>query len=116
MNLSCMYCNKTFNLPPSQTSKRKACNSCSVSKRRWKSKIELVNKLGGKCQRCGFNDHPAALQFHHKNPEDKNFTLSSAGLISKDRWKEVEKCELLCANCHSIEHSNIHLLNKMGLL
>ena len=116
----CIYCNKECKLAPSQlkrlTQPRKVCNSCSVSKRRWKSKLELINKLGNKCNRCGYSGHPAAFQFHHLDPKDKNFNISSAGLISKDRHNEVLKCELLCANCHSIEHSNTELITKMGLL
>jgi len=109
----CRYCSKKFNDPkrPNGT----YCNSCRVSKRRWKSKIELVNKLGGKCERCGYDGHPAALQFHHKDPTNKTFQLNSNKLLTKDRNKEVKKCILLCANCHSIEHTNKELLEKFEL-
>lgn len=59
-----------------------------------------------KCNRCGF-DHPAAIQFHHIDPSLKSYEVGlmvrngySIGLIQK----EIEKCEILCANCHMIHH------------
>ncbi len=51
--------------------------------------------------KCGF-DHPAALQFHHRNPNKKEKELS----MVYESWsierimKEIKKCEVLCANCH----------------
>jgi hypothetical protein len=58
-----------------------------------------------KCSKCGFS-HPAALDFHHIDSSKKEFTLGSTGLsVSKDRFlKEIEKCVVLCANCHRIHH------------
>ena len=59
------------------------------------------------CERCGF-DHPAALDFHHDDPEKK--TLAVSRMVC-DGWsearilQEIEKCSVLCANCHRIEHS-----------
>lgn len=110
---NCQYCNKDFfdKRRPNSTS----CPSCRVSKRRWKSKLELVESLGGKCSKCGYNDHPAALHFHHKNPKDKLHEINSNKLLTKDRNKEIKKCTLLCANCHAIEHSNTTLLEKFNL-
>ena len=61
------------------------------------------------CVDCG-ERHPAALQFHHPNPEDKMFNVADAvrNGISLDRIKkEIEKCIVLCANCHAIRHYNM---------
>ena len=58
------------------------------------------------CNRCGEN-HIATLQFHHTDPSEKKFNLSngySLGLSKEKIVKEIEKCEVLCANCHSILH------------
>lgn len=59
------------------------------------------------CKRCGFSD-PRALQFHHRDPSEKSFTISKkAWQVSEERlMAEVEKCDVLCANCHMIEHSS----------
>ena len=70
------------------------------------SKWFLELKIGLKCNRCGF-DHPAALDFHHNNPTEKEFGVS--GRISKKNkekiLEEIKKCEVLCSNCHRIEHA-----------
>ena len=115
----CKYCNKEFSVHPSRKAKgkntRTVCGSCSVSKRRWKNKIRLVQQLGGKCTKCGYKEHPAALHFHHKDPRTKSFEINSNKLLIKDIDKEADKCILLCANCHSIEHTNKELLEKFEL-
>ena len=60
-----------------------------------------------KCSKCGFS-HPAALDFHHTEPSQKEFTLGSTRMsVSKEKFlKEVDKCIVLCANCHRIHHYN----------
>jgi hypothetical protein len=61
------------------------------------------------CADCG-ERHPAALQFHHVNAEDKMFNVGDAirGGRSLDTIKkEIEKCIVLCANCHLIRHYNM---------
>jgi hypothetical protein len=66
-----------------------------------------------KCERCG-EDHPATLDFHHINPAEKEYAVSS--LVRNKQFakakKEVEKCEVLCANCHR-KHHHEENLNKM---
>jgi transposase len=79
------------------------CSSEAVSKRRRSLKRKLVEEAGGRCALCGFDGHPAALQFHHLDPATKSFHLSEGGLsrgIAQSR-AEMEKCVLLCANCHA---------------
>lgn len=117
----CKYCLKDFNPSPSKKSIKKpstrtTCNSCAVSKRRWKSKIELITKLGNKCNKCGYTGHPGAFHFHHIDPKTKLHEVNGNKLLTKDRWNEIKKCELLCANCHQIEHSNTELIKKFGFL
>lgn len=74
-------------------------------------KIRAVMLKGGKCERCGWNEHPAGLQFHHRDPSQKEFTITTAvmGSPKKYPWKvieaEIAKCDLLCANCHFMEES-----------
>ena len=58
-----------------------------------------------KCTKCGFN-HPAALDFHHTNPEEKEGSVHSYisnGQFAKAR-KELKKCIVLCSNCHRLHH------------
>ncbi len=61
------------------------------------------------CISCGYNQHFAALEFHHKN-DNKEFILSKAHNFGWEKiLKEINKCDILCSNCHRIlhyEHSN----------
>jgi predicted HNH restriction endonuclease len=57
------------------------------------------------CNICGFSDI-RALQFHHRNPREKLFSVSQYGTRGREALqKEIAKCEVVCANCHSILHN-----------
>jgi hypothetical protein len=61
------------------------------------------------CCHCGFKENPKALQFHHINKEDKNFTISkSLNRNIVTLLRETEKCMILCANCHIIEEYRLN--------
>lgn len=71
---------------------------------RQRTKIKLVEYKGGKCEKCGYSRCIASLGFHHRNPEMKDFRISGS-CRSFERLKiEVDKCDLLCANCHNELH------------
>lgn len=82
------------------------CRTKAVQKRRDKVKGMAVEYKGGKCQICGYNKCVAAMDFHHPNPNEKDFSISHKGYTRA--WKkvkeELDKCILLCANCHREEH------------
>jgi hypothetical protein len=64
---------------------------------------------GGKCQLCGYNQCPAALEFHHRDPNQKDFSISSPRYHNLEFMKaELEKCILVCSNCHREIHAGIH--------
>lgn len=75
-----------------------------VKQRRKERKLKLVDLKGGKCYNCGYNKCYQSLDFHHKNPTEKEFGLS-ADMLARKSWsdvlKEVEKTILLCKNCHT---------------
>ena len=65
-----------------------------------------------KCSKCG-EDHIATLDFHHKGDKDKGINFMTHWGYSKDRIKkEVNKCIVLCANCHRKLHHNLRNKNK----
>jgi 5-methylcytosine-specific restriction endonuclease McrA len=74
----------------------------AVAKRRKKLKIFAIEYKGGKCLTCGYKRCVGALELHHINKADKNFGISHKGYTrSLDKVKsELDKCVLLCANCH----------------
>lgn len=65
-------------------------------------KFKCVEYKGGKCEICGYFKSICALTFHHINPLFKSFNLSGTNLRKK--WEtlkeELDKCQLLCSNCH----------------
>lgn len=73
----------------------------AVAKRRRKIKLMAIEHKGGKCQVCGYNKCPGALDFHHVSGK-KSFNLGHKGYTRS--WQivleELEKCLLVCANCH----------------
>lgn len=74
----------------------------AVSRRRRKIKEKAIEYLGGKCRICNYSKYPGTLDFHHVDPKSKEFGISSYG--HSRSWervrKELDKCILVCANCH----------------
>jgi hypothetical protein len=59
-----------------------------------------------RCERCGFADF-RALEFHHPGTQDKDANVADmirSGLSRKTIKREIDKCVVLCSNCHQIEH------------
>jgi transposase-like protein len=78
------------------------CRVASVARRRARVRDTLIAEAGGACAICGFDAHPAALQFHHVDPSQKSFTIRNGDMRSLERMRrEASKCVLLCANCHA---------------
>ena len=78
----------------------------AVAKRRKKVRNKAIEYLGGKCIRCVYNKYSEVLEFHHINPKEKDFSISEKGYSrSWEKVKaEIEKCNLVCANCHRETH------------
>lgn len=90
---------------------RYRCRQCSVDNvTEWRRRIKTraVEYLGGCCKYCGYNKYFGSLEFHHPN-NDKDFGLSQSGITrSWDRVrKELDKCELVCRNCHAEIHADV---------
>lgn len=96
----CPICEKRF-----LYTKNNVCTACRSLYRRHKTKLKAINLLGGKCINCG-NNNIEVLSFHHINNKEKNFTLS--GAWHNKSWEkvlqELNKCTILCHNCHSKIH------------
>ena len=88
------------------TSYCKLCNLKDIHKRSLLFKQECVDYKGGKCIECGYNNHICALDFHHRDPDKKDFAISSirSRVLSDEVKKELDKCDILCAICHRIKH------------
>lgn len=76
-----------------------------IRKRVYEKRKEYIGnyKLNRGCAVCGYNRYASVLEFHHK--EDKEFNINSSCNKSFEKMlKEMEKCEILCANCHRERH------------
>lgn len=86
----------------------------AVAKRRKKVREMAINYKGNKCMVCGYNRCIQALEFHHIGNSQKDFGISDKGYTRS--WekvkKEIDKCVLLCANCHRELHVGITQLPK----
>ena len=83
----------------------KKCHSKKTHQRRITMKLQGIDYLGGKCQHCGYNKYYGALQFHHIDPSTKDVENFSKWKNFENLKKELDKCMLLCANCHVEEHT-----------
>lgn len=117
-NRICKHCGDSFKVEEfpvagivnDKTYYRHVCVKCySAIKKKRKDKIAewFVNyKKTCNCKHCGNNDH-RVLEFHHKDTNNKEFTLGemkSKGFSIEKMKFEIKKCIPLCANCHKIVH------------
>lgn len=94
---TCAHCGLDFFDSPSK--KRKFCSKSCINKstkKNWKASFTTVRKMLlrrgmiERCERCGYDEHKQILGVHHKDRNRAN--------------NELENLEILCPNCHSIEH------------
>lgn len=84
-------------------------NNFYVKKYYAKKRALLIKyKESLKCQQCGEN-HSACLDFHHRNPDEKEFNIahSTGGCSIETIMNEIVKCDVLCANCHRKLHYSL---------
>lgn len=95
----------------------KKCNSKEVLQRQRNNKRRSVEYKGGKCQICGYNSCDAALEFHHINPEEKDYNPASLRLRKWEKQlEELDKCVLLCSNCHREVHEKLRINPEFDVL
>lgn len=110
----CQYCDKEYTYTRYTSLKRKSCIDCVPEDRgndaallRRLVKMKAVRIKGHKCEVCGLVDDYCVYDFHHRDPNEKDFHLGDK--TSTIKWevveKEIEKCMLVCANCHRKIHS-----------
>jgi len=112
---TCSKCNQLKELSEFQNdvrhqdSKQSWCRQCGYAAKKVKraeNKRKAVDYLGGKCQMCGITSECLDIfDFHHRNPLEKE---SSLNVLVNKSWAhiqpELDKCDLLCSNCHKITH------------
>ena len=115
----CEICGQDFQIIDNGWT-RKYCYDCvphedenmshaqAVSIKRRAIKKALIQYKGGKCVRCGYNKSIRALEFHHLDPTEKDFGISKNLCKNMQTLKnEVDKCILVCSNCHAEIHDEL---------
>jgi 5-methylcytosine-specific restriction endonuclease McrA len=84
-------------------------------------RLYAIHLFGGVCTECGYKRNSAALHFHHIDPAQKLFDLTASDFLYRSPEEialEIEKCTVLCANCHTEHHNpqcNLEELEKAGV-
>jgi 5-methylcytosine-specific restriction endonuclease McrA len=88
-------------------------------------KKEWVSYRGGQCVTCGYDRCVQALVFHHVNPALKRFSISgggdsrydisqgSAGHTKTEILEELDRCVVLCGNCHGELHAGLWNIDEL---
>lgn len=128
-NCQCSFCNKDLYRSPSTKNRGKyvfctyGCKNKFYGPRRIKKnkirnricdqknirykKEKAIEYKGGRCELCGYNKCIAAFDFHHINPQEKKYNIKDLMTRKWDLVKEeIDKCILLCSNCHRELHWN----------
>lgn len=87
---------------------RSICKNCVCENEKKKYQLKLNEfeeyKKTLHCKKCGEKKF-YLLDFHHRNPDEKDFTIAEKIRIPLDKLKkEIDKCDVLCANCHREWH------------
>jgi DNA-binding CsgD family transcriptional regulator len=86
---------------------RKRKNVEGVIWYRKRLKERAVEYKGGMCECCGYDRAIEALEFHHRDPKEKDFSPSGKSVSWERMRKEIDKCVLVCANCHREIHCGL---------
>ena len=84
------------------------CNDCkrNINRNTARStKARCVEYKGGKCIICGVVGPPEIYDFHHEDPSLKEFTIGGKSRSFESVKLELDKCLLLCSNCHRTVHA-----------
>lgn len=86
-------------------------NSQNVTNCIKRRKNNLIKVFNSKCCICGFDKFQEALEFHHVNPDEKEFGISASNATTKSLYNQLEeakKCILVCSNCHRGIHAGYY--------
>lgn len=89
---------------------RSECKNCFCQiqkEQQQKRKEKLVLLKGGGCSICGYSKFLGALEFHHLDPKQKEFRIAKIYSWAKT-FTELDKCILVCSNCHKEIHYGQH--------
>lgn len=105
---TCVLCkeDKPFSEFGCKTAKCRPCYNAEIRQTKATVKAHAVRYLGGACESCGYGECLAALEFHHRDKDAKDFEIGARKLNDWEALKcELDKCALLCNRCHAEHHA-----------
>jgi hypothetical protein len=108
--MKCIYhlCSNELSGRQTMYCSRKCNNKAHVAQWRQRVKLKSIEYKGGKCQNCGYSRCVSALEFHHRDPHKKDFSITAGTCKAWHKIKiELNKCDILCANCHREKHTEL---------
>lgn len=109
----CLDCGRKFEYQRSKGCTKNRCNSCQLKGRRERIRKLIYDYKGYACEICGYDKTVRALHFHHLDPSKKDFAIGTAYCRSWVKIKEeLDKCILVCANCHAEIHEGQHMRGR----
>lgn len=94
-------------------------NSERVIKWRRRNKQKMIEAMGGCCKLCGYNRCQEAMDFHHIDPNEKEFSFGKITANPKSikiLINELKKCVLLCSRCHREVHAGLLTISEPSIL
>ena len=115
----CLLCGKIFRPKTAAANLRTCCYDCmpdgeQLTRGGFLAKIKELR--GGKCVRCGYDTCIKALEFHHVDPTQKDFTISNDHFKLKEAIEESKKCILICSNCHKELHDGMWSIEDLKII
>lgn len=105
---SCAQCQRVFVWDRAAGHRGNLCNTCVQRRRRTMFSDLITSEMGNSCWVCGYSKSRAAMHLHHVDPSLKSFAVGgSEGRSVESVRAELQKCALLCANCHAEVHEGI---------
>lgn len=112
--IACVSCGRLYTHEPHKGHSWTRCNSCMANgkkdgtNKRIDRKKKAVEYKGGACQLCGYSRCLRALSFHHRDPAEKDMKIGASFNRSWEACRiELDKCVLVCANCHMEIHAGL---------
>lgn len=106
----CPICGRTFSPKTTMANQRTCCYDCmpdGIQLTRGMFLAKIKEARGGKCIKCGYDRCIKALEFHHLDPSQKDFTISNDHFRLQEAINESKKCILICSNCHKELHDKM---------
>ena len=112
----CLLCGKIFRPKTPAANQRSCCYDCMPDGQQL-HRSDFIAKIkesrGGACERCGYDTTTKALDFHHLDPNKKDFTISNGNFKLTEAIEESKKCVLICSNCHRELHADLWDINEI---